>query len=279
MKRTYFLIIILIPNIFFSQTYRFIYEKNHKKDSTENIKTKEFYHLDINPEESYFYARDYFVLDSIMKNNGEMSFTNPPNMSNINVHKKNSNIYTTYELTEYDMYKLETNDVQNWNLTAEKKKIDNYSVQKAETIWSGRKWTAWFSTEIPFSEGPYKFHGLPGLILELSDDKNNFSFKVVKSENYTNNINPKDYFGFFMSKSIPITEEKYTKLKLSHYQDPLSFLKSQNENFQFTEDNWVMLKDGTRVNKSNQKEVIQQQQKNIKKYNNPIELDKAIKYP
>ena len=82
-----------------------------------------------------------------------------------------------------------------------------------------------------------------------------------------------------ISKAIPLTEEKYIKLKLSHYQDPLSFLKMQSENFKFSDDNWVMLKDGTKVNKTNQNEVRSQQQKNLKKYNNPIELTKAVKYP
>lgn len=279
MNKIQIILFFLLFEMCFSQTHRFIYELNYKKDSTESIITKEIYHLDINPDESYYYARDYFVLDSIMKNKGSMNFDHNPNLSNINFHKKNSNSYTTYEMGEYEMYRFDSNDFQNWKLINETKKIDNFTVQKAETNWGGRKWTAWFSTEIPFSEGPYKFHGLPGLIMELSDSKDNFAFKVVKSENYDKTLQTKDYFDFIIAQSIPLTEEKYIKLKLSQYKDPLSFLKMQNEKFQFTDDNWVMLKDGTKVTKTNQKEVIKQQQKNIKKYNNPIELDKAIKYP
>lgn len=279
MNKIQIILFFLLFEMCFSQTHRFIYELNYKKDSTESIITKEIYHLDINPDESYYYARDYFVLDSIMKNKGSMNFDHNPNLSNINFHKLNSNSYTTYEMAEYEMYRFDTNDFQNWKLINETKKIDNFTVQKAETNWGGRKWTAWFSTEIPFSEGPYKFHGLPGLIMELSDSKDNFAFKVVKSENYDKTLQTKDYFDFIIAQSIPLTEEKYIKLKLSQYQDPLSFLKMQNEKFQFTDDNWVMLKDGTKVTKNNQKEVIKQQQKNIKKYNNPIEFDKAIKYP
>ena len=279
MKKIFILTAIFLISFCFSQTHRFIYEQTFKKDSTENKMTTEIFHLDINSDEIYFYARDYFVLDSIMKNKLQSNFVNAPNLSNIYIHKKNTNFYNTYEITEYNTYKFESTDKQEWKLTNEQKKIGQFTVQKAFTRWAGRSWTAWFSPDIPFTEGPYKFHGLPGIIMELSDDKGNYTFKLVKSENFKNSLNPKDYFAFFLTDAIPISEEKYLKLKLSFYQDPLSFLKMQDETFQFTDDNWVMLKDGTKVTKDNQKEVRFQQQNSIKKYNNPIEINKVIKYP
>ena len=57
---------------------------------------------------------------------------------------------------------------------------NDWKLQKATTDFGGRKWTAWFTTEIPYSEGPYKFKGLPGLVVELSDSENNFQFELVK---------------------------------------------------------------------------------------------------
>lgn len=278
MDKILLFLFLFFSSVCFSQTHRFIYEQNYKKDSTENIITKELFHLDVNPDESYFYSRDYYVLDSLIKNRIEPDFSAPPNLSNIYTHKKGSNTYTNYEIVGFTTYKFDTADKQNWTLTDERKKIDQYNVQKAEATWGGRKWTAWFSTEIPFSEGPYKFHNLPGLIMEISDSGNNYSFKVVKSENYKDTYNVNDFFAFFLGNIVAVTEGKLIKHKQLQYQNPLGFIQMQDESLQLKGDNQIMLKDGTRVSQANQKEVILQQQKKLKKYNNPIEINKAIKY-
>ncbi|NHW60260.1 GLPGLI family protein, partial [Escherichia coli] len=48
----------------------------------------------------------------------------------------------------------------------------------AVTRFGKRDWEAWFSDKYPVLEGPYKFRGLPGLIFELRDTKDNFIFSV-----------------------------------------------------------------------------------------------------
>lgn len=64
----------------------------------------------------------------------------------------------------------------NWNILTDKQKIGQYNVQKATTLFGGKKWTAWFSTDLPFQDGPYKFFGLPGLIVKIEDDEKNYSW-------------------------------------------------------------------------------------------------------
>ena len=44
--------------------------------------------------------------------------------------------------------------------------ILGYECFKAETDYHGRHWTAWFTPEIPIKEGPWKLHGLEGMILK-----------------------------------------------------------------------------------------------------------------
>lgn len=276
LRNNLLLVALLFVTISLSaQTHRFIYEVNYKKDSTADLVTKDFYHLDINPNNVEYYGRDYYILDSLMTNHGQMSSENAPKMSDIQLHRRNSQNYDTYELLQFDMLHLKSVDKQKWRLFKDKKVIGQYKVQKAETNWGGRKWTAWFADEIPFAEGPYKFNGLPGIIMELHDTKGNYNFQMIKSQTFDKTVKS-PIPSFMISNAVLISKEKYASTKIMYYDDPLAFLK--NSNIILTADNWAMLKDGTKVTIDNQKEVILTQQKLIRQYNNPIELDKAIKY-
>ena len=72
-----------------------------------------------------------------------------------------------------------------WNLQSDTKNIGKYTCFKAtaeqlikvdthsdESTEKSIKITAWYTPQIPVSNGPSKFQGLPGLILELSYDSN-----------------------------------------------------------------------------------------------------------
>ena len=58
-----------------------------------------------------------------------------------------------------------------WELLNEKKIIGEYHCKKASVEFRGRTYYAWYTMEIPISLGPWKFNGLPGLILEVDDQK------------------------------------------------------------------------------------------------------------
>lgn len=73
----------------------------------------------------------------------------------------------------------------NWVLINEEKLINGYNSKKATAKIYGRIWEAWYTEEIPISYGPYKFNGLPGLIVEIKDSENYFHFELL-SFNRTN---------------------------------------------------------------------------------------------
>lgn len=54
-----------------------------------------------------------------------------------------------------------------------------YACQKAKLSFRGRDYTAWFTADIPINDGPWKFMGLPGLILKVEDSMRLFSFSII----------------------------------------------------------------------------------------------------
>ncbi|OPC56801.1 GLPGLI family protein [Elizabethkingia bruuniana] len=71
--------------------------------------------------------------------------------------------------------------INNWKLVDESKTIQSFNCRKAEVNYNGRNWTAWYTTDIPLAYGPYKFTGLPGLIIKISDQSGDYDFELVKS--------------------------------------------------------------------------------------------------
>jgi len=73
-------------------------------------------------------------------------------------------------------------EIFNWELAGDTATICGYKVQKATTDFGGRKWIAWFSPELPINDGPYKFNGLPGLIVKIFDTHKHYEFELVSIE-------------------------------------------------------------------------------------------------
>lgn len=79
---------------------------------------------------------------------------------------------TNFILTEYI-------PPHKWIVSDDTLYILNYRCNKATTKFRGRSYTAWFSLDIPLNEGPWKLYGLPGLILQVSDEENLFNFTAI----------------------------------------------------------------------------------------------------
>ena len=101
-------------------------------------------------------------------------------------------------------------------------KIGEYETQKAETQFGGRTWYAWFTQQIPLQDGPYKFGGLPGLIVKVQDSKGDYSFDLMQTKKIAEVQQPQT-----RGQYINIPKSKYADLEKKLQKDPASFFTSQ----------------------------------------------------
>ena len=174
MKITQILFLLLLPCFAFGQNKQFLYEYKFIPDSTNKADVKtEIMILNVQKDRSEYYSSLRYASDSAQFADYQKGINSAP-LGNAIVNEwvtkyPNSNqvFHTTFLI--WDKYKVKQDVELNWKLTNEFSKILNYDVQKATTEFGGRKWTAWFTKEIPIQDGPYKFKGLPGLILKIED--------------------------------------------------------------------------------------------------------------
>ena len=101
------------------------------------------------------------------------------NYTNLNTNKLSSTETITFDNSLYlvteALPKLE------WDLShADTLKIGTYICNKATTSFRGRNYIAWYTNDIAITFGPWKFHGLPGLILDMYDETHKFEWIVTK---------------------------------------------------------------------------------------------------
>jgi len=116
-----------------------------------------------------------------------------------------------------DNYIYNQKNELNWQLHSDTLKIKNYVCNKATVSYEGRDYTAWYTTEIPISDGPYKFWGLPGLILKISDSENHYTFTLDSFEKYEG----KSYeIPFSTIKSYEISYQEFKRKCIEVSNDP-----------------------------------------------------------
>ena len=245
--------------------YKCKYIITYQPDSTniDGIESEEMLLL-IGKKTSKFLSLSTFLRDSI-SNNIDRENTNSSNLmvlfqsipktkfkDKIFKNYPNGKVTTTEQvLKDFYIYEEPLN-LFNWYIKEETKTISGYVCQKATTNFSGRDYTAWFTNEIPISDGPYKFNGLPGLIIKINDSKNQYDYKLIGLEKQNSNtitMNKKKY--------IKTSKKEFYKLRKEFYKN--IFKKLEQRGISINSDNPSQKKDV--LNKYN-------------KRNNPIELDK-----
>lgn len=280
-----------------AQINRFFYEYKFIPDSnnTEDVKNEMMY-LDIDQKGSTYYSRDKFVSDSLT--NVEIQKQLKAFSGNMNVNRKEKQGQVSFKVTKTypdfttylfrnissDRYKIKESQKPEWKILSDKQKIGEYNTQKATTSFGGREWVAWFSTDIPFQDGPYKFYGLPGLIVKIEDATGSHTMTLVgnkkiaevpaseKEPELPQNIR---VFGMG-GKELEVTEDQFRKVWKDYVNDPTKNMRQMmagsgdvKMSFKF--------KDASGKEVSDPNQVMRAMEKNTKerlaKDNNPIEPD------
>lgn len=121
-------------------------------------------------------THDYYYNEAMYRRNGYIS-----NICFINYPQEGKVTESEYAMGRYEY----TEDIPKikWKLESGKEEIAGYDCKKATCYFSGRYYTAWYAPEIPISKGPWKFGGLPGLILKMQDNNNQISWNCIGLEN------------------------------------------------------------------------------------------------
>lgn len=235
------LLFLFVFALFSAQTQRFTYEYKFIPDSTNKAEMKkEMMLLDIKKNGSSYYSLDKFEQDSLIQAQIQKQLSSGSGNINIQRTEKKASIeykvskeypdFKTYLITSLgqDKYKIAEDQKIVWKVLPDKQKIGSYDAQKATTSFGGREWTAWFSTELPFQDGPYKFYGLPGLIVKITDKKGDFDMTLMGNKTIPEQTviekTSKAAEGlriFSMGgKEINVTEKQFKKVWKDYLHDP-----------------------------------------------------------
>lgn len=124
-----------------------------------------------------------------------------------------------------------------WELTDGERTIVGYACRRARCTFRGRSYEAWYAPEIAVSCGPWKFGGLPGLILAIRDDAGVLDLEATGVEQRVEPIRMTD------RNYMKTNRKKYLDLKQKVMTDPVGYLTGSS-NVRMT----IKNEDGTPVN-------------------------------
>ena len=276
MKKLLVNFFLIVGIVTFAQNKRFIYEYKFIPDSTkiDDVKTEMMF-LDTTKDGSKYYSYTVFNSDSIMKVDLEKqlaatgSINVKSDMQKGSVRYSVTKTYPDYKINLHrrlgmDAYNISDDRKINWKILPEKEKIGEWNAQKAEADFAGRHWIAWFSTDIPIQDGPYKFRGLPGLIVKIEDKTGSHKMELKGIKNITGNVD----INVFEVKEIAVNSKQFQKVLKEYENDPTKGIKQ----IQMGGTSIILTgKDGTSTKIA--KEQEERLKARIKKDNNRIELD------
>ncbi|MBL4939384.1 MAG: GLPGLI family protein [Lutibacter sp.] len=108
-----------------------------------------------------------------------------------------------------------------WVLEERSKTILNFKCNSAKMKFRNKEYVAYYTTEIPFNGGPWKYNGLPGLILELKSLDNKINFRALSIKR----IKQTDKKDFFIKKNELVEMGLFKKLSIKNIKKRKRFIE------------------------------------------------------
>lgn len=122
----------------------------------------------------------------------DANYVEPQNYQKEKLFKnfKSGEIYSLYRILEKMFYVKDPLHIQDWMLSDTVAVITGQRCKGAQTSFRGRKYVAFYAPDIPIASGPWKFQGLPGMILkvETNQDNEKYVFECIRIEKTSKNI-------------------------------------------------------------------------------------------
>ncbi len=276
MKKVNIFLFALLCCFTYAQHYKVIYSLFWKPSLQNDTILTGLTALIINGKKSYFADYNKFKADSVKSKmvsdffsgnqQGNLRFPSPKadarfkkviikDIENgITIQEEKFYITTFHVISECKL---------KWSLEKGEETIFGYMTKKAVAKLGGKKWTVWYTTEIPINDGPYKLYGLPGLILKATDEKGDYTFEVAGITNETNDL---EYRNFSLPAPVVLNDKKWDKFYKSYKQQPSIVLENLN-----TESTTYVI-DGKDIDQHTKSDYDRKEKSYLYENNNEIEL-------
>ncbi len=169
MKRNYIVTITLILSIIFSKSFGQTLIVTYDMLSDGNILSENFEKpilLATKSESLFVFGKDTSDLTNKYPYGG-MIVIKSDTIGNMFYHNIQTSEFIYKEVIPINIVSADTIQEIEWHIQNETKFLLDYECTKADCMFSGRKYIAWFTQELDYKIGPWKLHGLPGTILEV----------------------------------------------------------------------------------------------------------------
>ena len=218
-------------------TYRYSFQLDTLSNATYNDR----YILEVGRSVSRFYSEYGEIRDSMMH---RFAQANRGRDGGVNVnswmgefdlacyedvfmnHPEKGQLTVTAKIANSEFYYEEPLPVHDWAIAFETADILGYTCLKAKTHFRGREWTAWYAPELPVNAGPWKFNGLPGAILKLSDSDQRFDYEAIGIAKPESGALIHIHDGANTSR-VKLKRSDYLAMQRKQWEDPVSLFGAQ----------------------------------------------------